>query len=215
MEDIKWVELQNNIKLLFSSFKMRSFNDVVEKDVNGWNWILNFEDLRTESSLIIHTKFIFKLDKSKEKLRKLEFLYLKDLNCIYKIIKFDDFEELNKIILKILKEDLFGVNLKSLNEFLIEPERNINSYLFEHDIKDKSVFLFEYKTEKTVVPCQKIELNFNFNINNTIDVDMKIKKIKTDKFKVIFKVVDKDWITETEDLSNIRIIIGEFIKTKI
>ena len=212
--DIKWVELQSRIKLIFDGDKMRNFNDILEKDINGWNWILNFEDLRTDDALIIHTKLIFKLDKNKEFLRKLDFLYLKDINCLYKIIKFESLGDLERIIKQILSENLFGKNLMAISKFLYEPENNINKYFYDNKIEGYSVFSFEYLPEKTIIPCQDLEFNFKFNVNNTQDIGMKIKKVNKEDFNIIFTYNSK-WVTTQHELNNLSDVVGKFISEKL
>ena len=212
---IKWVELQERIKLIFTNAKVKSFKDVLEKDSNGWNWILNFEDLRTETALIVHTKMIFKLDDTQEYLRKLDFLYLKDINCLYKIIKFESLGDLENIIFDIINQDMFGKNLMALSDFLIEPEFNINQYFYKNKIENVSVFTFEYLPKKTIIPCQDLEFNFKFNINNTQDVHLRIKKINKEKYKLIFTYSGKSWFTEQEELTNLNDVVGKFIAEEL
>ncbi len=212
---IKWVDLQKRVKMIFDGAKVRVFNDVLEKDANGWNWILNFEDLRTDTALIIHTKLIFKLDDKKEFVRKNDFLYLKDINCIYKIIKFDSLGDLEATIKDILNQSMFGKNLMAISEFLIEPERNINQYFYNNKIEGVSIFMFDYTPVKTIVACQDLELNFKFNINNTQDVKMKIKKVGKEKFKIIFEYSGDSWYIEQEELNNLVEVISKFVKEKL
>ena len=168
MEDlkIKWLDLQERIKLIFMDVRVKSYKDILEKDGNGYNWIIDFEDLRTDNELIVHTKFIFKLDSSQVYLRKLEFLYLKDINCLYKILKFDSLGDLENIIKNIINKDMFGKNLLAMSDLLVDTENKINNYLYSKGIDDKSVFLFEYLPTKTILPCQDLEFNFKINLNN-------------------------------------------------
>jgi hypothetical protein len=212
---IKWLDLQKMIKLIFETSKMRSFKDVIEKDVNGWNWVLDFEDLRTDTSLIIHTKFIFKLDDKKEFIRKNDFLYLKDINCLYKIVSFESLGDLENTIKKILNDNMFGNNLMRLSEFLIEPEVNINKYFYENDIKGISVFSFMYEPVKEIVPCQDMEFNFKININNTDIIKMRILKKKKGLFEIIFTHNEESWIIKQENLENLTEIVCKFVIDKM
>lgn len=213
--EIKWIDLQNHIKLIFHDDKVKKFKDILEKDKNGYNWILNFYDLRTDRSLIIYTKFIFKLTENKEFVRKNEFLYLKDLNCIYKIIKFDSLGELENIIKEIINQNLFGRNLLKLSEFLLEPEININNYFDKNNIDGYSVFTFEYIPDDNIIPCQNMKFKFKFNVNNNQDVVLIIKKENKDGFKYIFNYSGKKYETEQKDLENIIEVISEFIKKEL
>lgn len=212
---IKWVDLQQTIKMIFEGAKVRTFKDVLEKDGNGWNWILNFEDLRTENALIVHTKMIFKLDESQEFLRVLNFLYLKDINCLYKIVKFTSLGDLEATIKEILNQDMFGKNLMAISEFLIEPEVSINKYFYENKKEGFSIFSFQYTPIKVIVPCQELEFNFVFNVNNTEDVEMKIKKIGKEKFNIIFSYSGDKWETQQEELNNLSEVVGKFVSEKL
>ena len=214
-EKIEWVSLQKMIELIFTGSKVRTFKDVLEKDVNGWNWILDFEDLRTDTALIVHTKMIFKLDSDKKYLRKLDFLYLKDINCLYKIVKFTSLDDLETIIKNILSQNMFGKSLMSISQFLIEPEQSINTFLFKNKKEGVSIFSFEYTPIKSMIACQDLEFNFKFNINNTQDVEMKIKKIKKEEFKIIFSYSDDKWETTQKELSNLVEVVGKFIIDKL
>jgi hypothetical protein len=212
---ISWIDLQERIKLIFSGDKVRLFKDILEKDTNGWNWILNFDDLRTDKALIVHTKMIFKLSPDQKFLRKLDFLYLKDINCLYKVIRFDDLGDLENSIKLILNDNLFGKNLLAISELLIEPEININKYFFDNRIEKYSIFSFDYTPVKVVIPCQKLEFNFKFNVNNTQDVEMKIKKSGKEKFNIIFSYNSEKWITEQHELNNLVDVIGKFVVEKL
>lgn len=212
---IKWLDLQERIKMIFSSAKVRTFSDVLEKDINGWNWVLDFEDLRTDNALIVHTKFIFKLDKTQTYLRKCNFLYLKDINCLYSIVKFDGLGGLENTINSILNKDMFGKNLMAISNFLIEPEVSINKYFYDKNIENVSIFSFEYTPIKTMVACQDLEFNFKFNLNNTQDIDMQIKKLGKENFKYVFTYSNKKWITEQKQLDDIISVIGKFVSTII
>jgi hypothetical protein len=213
--NIKWVDLQKRIELIFTGTRVKSFKDVLEKDGNGWNWVLNFEDLRTDNELIVHTKLIFKLDSTKNYLRKLEFLYLKDINCLYKIVRFDSLGDLENVINDIINNDMFGENLLAISNLMVDPETKINNYLYENKIGNKSVYLFEYLPMKTIIPCQDLEFNFNININNNIDIKFKLKKIEKNDFDIIFNNGREKYIVEQKTLNNLIKVIGEFIINKV
>lgn len=211
MSDITWVDLQKAIKHIFSESQVRKFKDIVQKDSNGYNWYLSFHDLRTRDSIVIHTKFIFKLTDDKKTLRKNEFLYLNDINCKYKIIKFENLGELEADINEILTQNMFGDDLISLSEFLIEPEREINSYFSSNNIEGYSVFEFEYYPNESIVACQNIVFEFDFNVNNNQDVKLIVNKNnKTYIYK--FKSGGKVYTIKKNDLTDINKTIAVFIQ---
>lgn len=210
MSGIKWVELQLKIKEVFADTEVRKFKDIVSKDVNGYNWVLSFHDMRNKNSIVIHTKFIFKLSDDKQTLRKNEFLYLKDINCLYEIIRFDNLGELEAVINEILTQNMFGKDIVTLSEFIIEPERLINNIFADEKVIGYTVFDFEYYPSQTIRKCQDTVFEFNFNVNNNQDVKLFI--IKEDKYKFKFEYGGKVYTTITDDLSNIPNTIALFVK---
>lgn len=210
-----WVELQEKIKTIFEDTHLHRFKAVIEKDKNGWNWILNFHKLTNDTTLIIHTRFIFKLDENKENLRSLEFLYLYDLNCKYKLLKFANLDELESKINRIFTENKFGENILSLSELMVSPEQTINNYFFENKIEGYSVYEFDYHPEFVVIPCQKLSMDFKFNINNKSDITLDLRKDNDEKFKLTFKYLDKPTTIELDDLSSLVKTIGLYIERSV
>jgi hypothetical protein len=210
-----WVELQEKIKIIFEDTHMHRFKAVVEKDKNGWNWILNFHKLTNDSTLIIHTRLIFKLDDSQTNLRSLEFLYLYDLNCKYKLVKFANLDDLESKINGIFSENKFGQNILVLSDLMVSPEQSINKYFYENKIEGYSVYEFDYHPEFVVIPCQKLSMDFKFNVNNKNDVTLDLRKENSQKFKLTFKHLDKSEVIELDDLSSLVKTIGLYIERNI
>lgn len=201
-----WTELQKKIKDIFSNTKVKKFKDVLEKDKNGWNWILSFHNLYGENYLIVHTKFIFKLTEDKQNIRKNEFLYLKDMDCLYKIVNFVDLEDLRNQINEILMQDLFGENMLAISQFMISPAMTMNQHFYDKKIQGYSVFDFQYEPKIAITPCQELKLEFKFNVNNNNDVDMVIEKIKDKDFMITFYHNGEETEVHTKTLKN---LIGE------
>lgn len=223
---ITWVTLQKTIKETFKNSKMKSFKDVLEKDRNGWNWILTFDMLENETSLLLHTKFIFKLDKNKKYLRLNDFLYLYDLNCKYRYQKFSDevletitdgekvtiLSNVKELINDILINNRFGENLMAASEFMISPSKSINKHFYENDITNLSVFEVDYEPHAEVTPCKSFSLDFQFNVNNKYDVHLDIKKDGKDDFQCIFTYNEKTETVEIEDLTTFTKTIAAYVK---
>jgi hypothetical protein len=210
-----WVELQERINILFDESRVQKFDTVMEKDKNGWNWILTYHRLETETTKILHTKFIFKLDASKEKLRASEFLYLYDLNCKYHVVRFNDLSDMDTKIRRITNQNIFGDNLKELNDFIVAPAKVINNNFYEKNIQGYSVYSFDYAPEEVVVPCQMLELQFMFNVNNKHDIKLTIKKEGSESFKLTFNLLDEKEEVEIEDLTTMVGAITEYIKRSV
>lgn len=202
---MRFVELQKTIKTIFSDSQVKLFKDFVVKDKNGYNWVLHFHELRTINSLIFHTRFIFKLDDQKKNLRVDDFLYLKDIPNTYSIIKFSSLGDLQNIMNDILSQNNFGINSKTLNELLIQPEIDINNYLSTKNITGYTVFGFEY-----LPLIAENKFKFKLNVNNNQDFEMIIQN-KDNKFNISFNHKGKIITTQTEDLKNIIEIIANFI----
>jgi hypothetical protein len=207
---IKWVDLQKKIHEIFGESEVRKFKDVVTKDVNGYNWILSFHDLRDRNSIIIHTNFIFKLSEDKQTLRKNEFLYLKDINCLYEIVSFDNLSELEAVINEILVQNMFGQDIINLSEFIIEPERLINNVFTTKKIEGYTIFSFQYYPNKAISACQDTVFEFDFNVNNNQDVKLTIKKMDKTKYKFKFDTGGKIYTTTAKNINNIAETIALF-----
>lgn len=212
---ILWTELQKKIKDIFSEAKMKKFKDVLEKDVNGWNWILSFHNLETIEALVVHTKFIFKLTDDKTKIRKNEFLYLKDMDCLYKIVSFSDLEDLRNQINEILRQDLFGENMLAISQFMISPAMTMNQFFYDKKINNYSIYDFQYEPKVAITPCQELKLEFKFNVNNKDDVDMNIEKIKEQDFKITFYHNNDKHEIHTKSLKNLKDEVGTYIQKNL
>ena len=212
---ILWTELQKKIQDIFSNAEVKKFKDVLEKDINGWNWILSFHNLVGENYIIIHTKFIFKLTEDKKNLRKNDFLYLKDIDCLYKIVNFSDLENLRSQIHEILSQDLFGENILSVSQFMISPAMTLNQHFYDKNIEGYSIFDFQYDPKIAITPCQELKLEFKFNVNNIDDVDMVIEKIKDGDFKISFYHNKNEKTTHIKSLKNLKEEVGTYIQKNL
>lgn len=206
MEKITWVDLQKHIKLVFGEYEMLNFKDAVEKDRNGWNWVLSFEDMRSDHAVIIHTKLFFKLEKDQVHLRKNEFLYLYDINARYRLVKFKDLEELEKLLFKIMEEDMFGKDIMKLSEFLISPEQDVNDWLFKNEKDGFTVFDIEYKPSNLF---KETKFNFLCNVNNNTEFKFSIHKNTDYMYTFIFS--GKTYTIKKPDLTDISGTVGKFI----
>jgi hypothetical protein len=201
-------QLKSEIKLAFQFFKYDKMNEVYEKDGNNTNYIIVFHQLTNENSIIIHTKFIFPLDNKKENTIDNSFLYLYDINCVYKKVKF---EKLKDSIDYIFTNDKFGKKLLSLSNFLITPEINLNSELYKEKITDFSIFLITYNVKQAIFPCQNTEFNFTINIQDRHNIYLNIKKTK-DEVIYTFTLDDKPTTYKDTDLESIYGTIVGYIK---
>ena len=215
MKKITWEALQTTFKAIFKDAKMKDSKDVLEKDPNGWNWIVKFDMLENPTSLILHTKFIFKLDSTQKYLRANEFFYLSDLNCKYRFQRFTDLANLAELINNILMNDRFGKNLLAVSEFMISPSKAVNKYFYEHEVNSLSVYDADFKPQVNFVPCKSFKMHFKFNINNKHDITMVIQQDSKDgDFNLHFTSGKEKETVTVEDLTTLAKSVAAYAQRK-
>ncbi len=209
-----FIEAQNIFLDFFKDSQVFKTSTVWEKMDNdkGYKWVLVLHNLNYGDSVIIHTKFILKTDLKKENLLKTQFSYLYDLNCVYRFIDFKENlkDKLNEIIL----DGKFGINVKKLSNFLINPTIRLNKYLYKKQI-DCTLFDFTYDPRYSILPCKLINFDFKFDINNVYKVSLNLKKEEKNKFVYRFQLDKKFTEIEVEDLKNIEGVIIQYVKKQI
>ena len=211
-----WVTLQKTIKAIFENAKVQNLSDVLEDDANGWNWILSFDMLENPTALVLHTKFIFKLNEERTAMRRQDFLYLYDLNCVYRWQKFTDMGNLVELVSDILTNSRFGENLLAVSEFMVSPANAINKYFYVNKETDVSVFEVEYKPKGEVVACVKMTLDFQLNINNKEALYLRVRKEEEkDVFELQFaknEAFEEPQSIEIEKLVDLAATVAQYIK---
>ena len=217
-----WVNLQKTIKSIFAETKVKALHDVLEEDANGWNWILSFDMLENPTSLILHTKFIFKLDHDKQKLRRNEFLYLYDLNCVYRWQKFTDMTNLGELVNDILVNSRFGKNLLAASEFMVSPSNAVNKYFYDNKDITLSVFEVDYQPRASVIACIHTTLDFKFNVNNKYELYVRVQKDeeteKKEKYELLFAQTEDfadPKVIEIEALTDMAATIAQYMKRNL
>jgi hypothetical protein len=186
-------------------------------DGNFIKLILSLHGLSTENTSIIHTKFIFKVDKDRRNLIDNSFIYLYDINCVYHKIDFDNIVDLQEKIEDIVDSGDFGEDIQILSDFIESPGMFLNYYMKRAKITDYSIFDVEYSPKFKTTPCHETTFDFKININNNYFIDLSIWKIEAedkddvDKYKFQFKFMDDIKTVETDTINNIHYFIGSNI----
>jgi hypothetical protein len=219
--NIKISEVENMFKEVFSEEdgKVSTIETVYEtpKDDSFIKLILSLQGLSTENASIIHTKFIFKVDKDRKSLVENSFIYLYDINCVYHKIDFDNIIDLQEKIEDIVSSGDFGEDIQILSDFIESPALFLNYYMKRAKITDYSIFDVEYSPKFKTTPCDETTFDFKININNNYFMNLSIWKIEADDkddvdtYKFQFKFMDEIKTVETDTLNNIHYFIGSNI----
>ena len=219
--NIKISEVENMFKEVFSEEdgKVSTIETVYEtpKDESFIKLILSLQGLSTENASIIHTKFIFKVDKDRKSLVENSFIYLYDINCVYHKIDFDNIIDLQEKIEDIVSSGDFGEDIQILSDFIESPALFLNYYMKRAKITDYSIFDVEYSPKFKTTPCDETTFDFKININNNYFMNLSIWKIEADdkddvdKYKFQFKFMDEIKTVESDTLNNIHYFIGSNI----
>lgn len=215
---VKISEIESVFKEVFDEEKgvVNSVETLYETPESGdfLKLIISIQGLVTEDTTIIHTKFIFKVDKEKRNSIEDSFIYLYDINCVYHRLGFSNSIELKERILDIIESKNFGEDLQILSDFIEAPSMFLNYYMRRHKITDYSVFDVEYQPKFKTTPCDKTSFDFKININNNYDMGLSITKVdrdeenEIDSYKFQFKFMDEIETMESDTLSNVHFFIG-------
>lgn len=196
--------------------KVSSVDTVYEKSKDGdfYKLVLSVHNLITEDILIIHTKFIFRVDLQKRNLISDSFIYLYDINCVYHKRNFSNIIDLRSTIEDIINSRDFGQDLVILSDFIEAPAMFLNYYMKRENITDYSIFDVEYDPKFRTHPCHKMTFDFEININNQYVVSLSIKKLDRseeetfDTYIFYFKFLDEHKTVKNDTLRNIHYFIG-------
>ena len=113
---------------------------------------------------------------------------------------------------QIVTENKFGSNVKNLSKFLINPTMTLNEELFEKEVKNCTVFDFEYDPHYSILPCKLINFDFKFDVNNAYNVSLNLKKEEAGEFVYKFQLDEKFDEVKMKDLDNVPGVIVEYLK---
>ena len=214
------VEIETAFREIFREDEgiVKSVETVYEKDENGgFKLVISIHGLSVEDTIIIHTKFIFRVDDQKSKLTENMFTYLYDVNCIYHEIEFNNIIDMKNKIGKIIDSNDFGEDLQLLSDFIEAPATFLNHYLRQSKITDYSIFSVIYDPKFKIVPCYELTFDFDININDNYTISLVIKKTDRkdtediDKYSLRLKLLDISITEDVDTLLNLHATIGSAI----
>src|ERR1035437_6992418 len=142
---IRIAEIEQAFKDVFNTEEgvVKSVDSVYEEPEEGdfLKLVITIQGISTEDTSIIHTKFIYKVDKEKRYLVEESFLYLYDINCVFHKIEFDNVIDMKKKIEDIIESNNFGQLLQILSDFIETPAMFLNYYMRRAKIDRKSTRL--------------------------------------------------------------------------
>jgi hypothetical protein len=219
MEIISLKDLDKLIKDTFIDVSAQSVNSVYEKTDKGYLLVIDIKNLFYKNVNVIYTKFIFDVDKTKTYLipksdKNFIFKYLYDINCNYQVKLFSNLVELKNILIKIIKKNQFGDNIKTLSNFIKSPSTLLNDWFSENNVRNISVYDTTLDERYKIMPCKMLFFMFNINLNDQIDIKFIIKKETTNNYIFTIKIHNKTYEEERTSLNSLISTLGETIKTK-
>jgi len=221
MSQIRIPEIESLFKEIFEEEegKVSSVETVYEEsnDKSFYKLIISIHGLSMGDTLIIHTKFIFRVDIDKKHLIDESFIYLYDINCVYHKVDFNNIIDLKSKIENVIESNNFGLDIQILSDFIEAPAMFLNYYMKKQNITEYSIFDVEYDPKFKTVPCDKITFDFDININNNYNINVSIKKTdrkddeEFDKYKIHYTFLDSHEEVESDTLKNIHFLIGSGI----
>lgn len=217
---IKISELEQTFRDIFEEEegKVSSVETIYESTEDDFlKLVISIQNLSIQDTLIIHTKFIFKVDKNKKNIIENSFIYLYDINCNYRRVKFENLIDLKTKIEDIIESNDFGEDIQILSDFIEAPAMFLNYYMKRAKITEYSVFDVKYNPKFKTQPCDKTTFDFEIDINNNYKIELSISKKDReededyDTYKFQFKFLDNYKTIESDTLQNIHFTIGSNI----
>jgi len=214
------LEIENTFKEIFREDEglVKTVDTVYEKTNDGeLKLVISIHGLSVEDTIIIHTKFIFRVDDQKTKLLDNSFTYLYDINCFYHKVEFRNVIDMKHKIEQIIDSNNFGQDLQLLSDFIEAPATFLNHYLRQSKITDYSIFSVIYEPKFKIVPCHELSFDFDININDNYTINLIIRKTdkKTpediNKYSLKLKMLDQTISEEVDTLLNLHATIGSCI----
>lgn len=214
---VSLLDVENSLKGVFLDTKVSSVSTVYEEDdkTKQLKLIMTVNNLFYDKTDILHTKFIFIVDDKKRKLLENKFFYLYDINCNFKEVNFDDTEDLDRKLNKIVNDRDFGEDIKNLSDINITLATDVNNWLKENGVETLSIYTITYSPIVDNIPCESLSFKFDMNIDDERNVELRIKKINDKKYNYTFKEGDWFYDVEITDIKGTVQTIGETIKNHI
>lgn len=209
-------ELYNAIKEVMGGSEIQFSDSIYEKKDGKMRLVIFFNKLFAKENVILYTKLLFEVDDNKQHLIPNKdgqhfFKYLYDINCQYNMKMIDNMDDFKNQWKKIIKNNMFGPNIKILSEFIKQPSFMINNWFNKNNVKNISITGFKYDPKTKIMPCKILSFHFIININNTDDIELFLKKEGKDDFIYSFVMNGETTSIEKPDLNTLIQSIGEVI----
>jgi hypothetical protein len=219
---IRIAELEQTFKDIFEEEEglVQSVETVYElsQDEDFYKLVISIHGLSIEDTLIIHTKFIFKVDLEKRNLIDNSFIYLYDINCNYHKVDFNNIIDMKNKIEDIIESNDFGEDIQILSDFIEAPAMFLNYYMRRAKITEYSIFDVKYEPKFKTTPCDKTTFDFEIDVNNNYKFDVSIYKIdrpsdseENDTYRYQFEFMGEFETIENDTLKNIHFTMGSNI----
>ena len=219
---IRIAEIEQTFKDIFEEEEglVQSIETVYELSENEefYKLVISIHGLSVEDTLIIHTKFIFKVDTDKRNIIDNSFIYLYDINCNYHKVDFRNIVDLKNKIEDIIESNDFGEDIQILSDFIEAPAMFLNYYMRRARITEYSIFDVKYEPKFKTTACDKTTFDFEIDVNNNYKFNVSIYKIdrpsdddENDTYRYQFKFMDDMETVESDSLRNIHFLIGSNI----
>lgn len=207
-------EINKSIKDALGDSLVLNTSSVYEsiEDSDNLKLVIFLNKLFYKTTSMLYTKLIFVVDSEKKRLINNSFMYLYDINCIYKSVEFEDTSDFVKKLKSIFKREKFGDNILILSEFIKSPALLINDWFNENRVKNISVIGLKYEPKVNIVPCKSLFFSFTIDMNNNEIVELNLTKEREGKFIYSFKIHDKTTTVEKNNLNTLVETIGDTLK---
>lgn len=204
-------EIDNAIHDIFNNYEALDVETTYEKEKDSLKLIIVFKKLYHESLNVLYTKLIFLVDNEKVNLKRNSFLYLYDINCIYRKVNFEDVDDFKKKISKIFKEEKFGEDIKILSKFMEYPSTMINNWLYNKNITNINVKNVRYSPKTDIIPCKYLSFDFKMDVNN-IEIQVFITKDGKEDYRYEFLFPENVYRKYKNNLKDLVETIGVSLK---
>jgi len=211
-------QVDTTLKTVFDDTRVQMLDTVYElsNDEKFYKLVFSVHSLDVEkeddiNTIIAHTKFIFRTNLEKKELIEKSFWYLKDINCVYVKVEFEDDEGLIDGLQRIINEDNFGEDLKNLSHFISEaPSSSINDFLSKSNVEDFSVTNITYDPKVKMAPCGDTTFDFDIDLNNS-EIKIKLSIKKEDEFNFYYYIEDDIEELSSDSIEQLPQLIGDHL----
>jgi len=214
---ISLAEIEKVIKNVFNDTKVSSVSTVYETDkkTKELKLVITINNLFYEKTNVLHTKIVFFVDDGKKGLLRNKFYYLYDINCDYREVDFDDSDNLETKLNKIIDQRDFGKDISDLSDINVTMAGDVNDWLQKNDVDNISIYSITYHPIMDNMPCESLSFKFEINLDDSRFIEMRFRKLNDKKYELTF--IEGDWFHD-ETIPDVKALvqtIGETLKNNI